>query len=72
VQSRQSRDWKYKHRNRAGRKVMCNVCLRLTIEGETRVYKKLVFHFCPDCRVNRQGIERHMAEIWSGHLTQKF
>ena len=47
-----------------GRKIVCNHCCRTTVKGAARVYKKLLFFFCPECWRDRRGCEEQMRKCW--------
>lgn len=52
-----------RRRKRGGRLVTCSGCSHKTVAGTTRVMRKIVFHFCPACWIDRRRCELLMDEV---------
>jgi hypothetical protein len=51
--------------------VLCSGCEHLTVKGTTRVMKKLLFFFCPDCWRDRRACELIMIKMAAPSLMPK-
>jgi hypothetical protein len=49
-----------------GRKVICNACLQWTVQGASRVMRKMLFFFCPTCWSDRRACEVLMDRLSKG------
>ena len=51
---------------RVGRRILCDMCSNVFQgAGQSRVMRKVVFHFCPKCWANRRACEVHMDRVSS-------
>jgi hypothetical protein len=46
-----------------GRKILCCGCNHLTVKGVSRVMRKVLFFFCPECWEDRRACEIQMDKV---------